>query len=276
MAFITSADGTAIAYDRIGTGPVAILVDGACCHRRFGPSAAIASRLADRFTVVTYDRRGRGDSGNHRESDAAREIEDLRAIVNAAGGPAFVCGISSGAMLALEAASHGVPMKALALYEAPLIVDDKRAPIGPEYLAELQRMIALDRRSDAVRHFMRAVQVPAVAIALMRLMPSWSKLKEVAPTLVHDVSLVEPYWRGRPLPPDRWTSVDVPTLIMDGGKSPAWMRNAQRALAAVVPGATTRTLDKQTHMVNARVLASALVEFFLQADYPRREKRVGR
>ena len=86
---------------------------------------------------------------------------------------------------------------------------------------------------------MKAVQVPAIFVALMRLMPSWKQMKAVAPTLVHDVSLVEPYWRGRPLPKDRWSSVKVPTLIIDGGKSPAWMRNAQRALAAAVPHAAT-------------------------------------
>ena len=96
----------------------------------------------------------------------------------------------------------------------------------------------------------------------MHVTPAWSKLKAAAPTLVHDISLVEPYWRGRPLPRDRWASVRVPTLVMDGGKSPAWMRNAQRALATVVPGATTRTLPGQTHMVKATVLAPALVEFF--------------
>jgi pimeloyl-ACP methyl ester carboxylesterase len=233
------------------------------CHRRFGPSAAVAKALADRFTVYTYDRRGRGESGAGSATTPAREIEDLEAVLAATGGHAFVCGISSGAALALETANHGADIAKLALFEAPLIVDQTRAPIGEEYLATLKRLIAEDRRSDAIRHFMRAVQVPAIFVALMRLMPSWKQLKAVAPTLVSDVSLVEPFWRGRPLPRDRWSHVHVPTLVMDGGKSPAWMRNAQRALAAVIPGATTRTLEKQTHMVNAKVLASAVTEFFL-------------
>jgi pimeloyl-ACP methyl ester carboxylesterase len=263
MPAVTSSDGTLIAYDRIGNGPTVILVDGALCHRRFGPSGALAKALAAQFSVVAYDRRGRGDSGDTAPWTAAREVEDLDALIKAVGGTAFVCGVSSGAALALEAASRGLAITKLALYEAPLIVDDSRTPIGDDYLPALKAMIAQDRRGAAVRHFMKAVQVPAIMVALMQLTPAWSKLKAVAPTLVYDVSLVEPYWRGHPLPPDRWSAVGVPTLVMDGGKSPAWMRQAQRALAAVVPGATTRTLDKQTHMVNAKVLAPALGEFFL-------------
>ena len=214
------------------------------------------------FSVVTYDRRGRGDSGQGTAWTAEREVEDLRALIDAVGGSALMCGISSGAALALEAANRGVAITKLALYEAPLIVDDARAPIGDDYLRTLKALVAANRRGAAVRLFMKAVQVPAFVVALMHVTPAWSKLKAVAPTLVHDISLVEPYWRGRPLPRDRWASVRVPTLVMDGGKSPAWMRNAQRALAAVVPGATTRTLPGQTHMVKATVLGPALVEFF--------------
>jgi pimeloyl-ACP methyl ester carboxylesterase len=260
---VTSKDGTQIAYDCVGSGPTLVLVDGALCHRRFGPSRALAKALAADFTVVTYDRRGRGDSGNVLPWAAAREVEDLGAVIAAVGGSAFVCGVSSGAALALEAANCGLPIKKLALYEAPFIVDAARAAIGPEYLDTLKTLVAQDRRGAAVRHFMKAVQVPAIVVALMHLAPAWSKLKVVAPTLVHDVSLVEPYWRGHPLPPERWSSVRVPSLILDGAKSPAWMRNAQRALASVVPGATTGTLPKQTHMVSPTVLAPALAEFFL-------------
>lgn len=263
MPMTTSKDGTPIAFDRIGSGPVVILVDGALCHRRFGPSASIAKALADRWTVITYDRRGRGESGQATPGTAEREIEDLDALIAAAGGSALVCGISSGAALALEAAQRRLPIAKLALYEMPVIVDDARTPIGDDYLPALRTLIAANRRGAAVRHFMKAVQVPAVVVALMSLTPAWSKLKAVAPTLVNDVGLVEPFWRGRPLPAGRWSSVTAPTLVMDGGKSPAWMRNAQRALAAAIPGATTRTLEGQTHMVKPGVLAAALTEYFL-------------
>jgi len=262
MAAVTSRDGTSIAYTRIGNGPPLIIVDGALCHRAFGPSAAVANALSDHFTVITYDRRGRGESGNDSPYVVEREVEDIAALIGFTGESVFLLGISSGVALALEAANRGLAIRKLALYEAPFIVDRAREPLADDYLAQLKTMIAEDRRSDALKHFMGAVQVPRIFVFVMSLMPAWSKLKAVAPTLVHDISIVDPFQHGRPLPAGRWKSVTMPTLVMDGGKSPMWMRNAQRALAAVLPNATTRTLPGQTHMVKATVLAPAVVEFF--------------
>jgi pimeloyl-ACP methyl ester carboxylesterase len=259
---VRSKDGTTIAFSRVGSGPSLIFVDGATCYREFGPAGPMARLLSAHFSVFTYDRRGRGESGNTLPYAVEREVEDLDALIQAAGGSAVVIGVSSGAVLALEAANKGLAIRKLAVYEAPFIVDHTRPPIGEEYLPQLEQLVAQDRRGEALKHFMRAVQVPAFFLVLMQLMPSWRKLKAVAPTLVHDITMVAPYQRGRALPADRWSSVRVPTLVMDGGKSPAWMRNAQRALAGVVPGAKTRTLEGQTHMVNAKILAPAVMEFF--------------
>jgi len=259
---VRSKDGTIIAYSRTGAGPALIIVDGALCRRDFGPSGPLAKELAPQFTVITYDRRGRGDSGNTLPYAVEREIEDLDALIQAAGGSAFVVGISSGAALALEAANRGLAITKLALYEAPFIVDQTRTPIGPDFLPQLEQLIAEDRRADAVKQFMKLVQVPAIGIFIMQLMPAWRKLKTVAPTLVHDITIVERYQRGEPLPANQWTAVTQPTLVIDGGKSPEWMRNAQRAIARSVRGATTRTLAGQTHMVSATVLAPVVTEFF--------------
>ena len=259
---VHSKDGTPIAVDRLGTGPAVILVDGALCHRKMGPSEPLAKQLAGRFTVFTYDRRGRGESGNTHPYAIEREVEDLQAVIDFAGGSALACGVSSGAVLALEAANRGLAIRKLALYEAPFIVDDTRTPLEPDYLSKLKTMIAQDQRGSAVKFFMKAVQVPGIFVFLMSVTPAWSKLKATAPTLVHDLTIMDGYQRGQPLLPGRWSGVHVPTLVIDGGKSPAWMRNAQRALAAVVAGATTRTLPGQTHMVKPQVLALALVEFF--------------
>jgi pimeloyl-ACP methyl ester carboxylesterase len=262
MTTVTSKDGTAIAVDKSGSGPPVIFVDGALCYRAQGPSGPVAKLLSRRFTVFTYDRRGRGDSGNTPPYAIDREVEDLAAILREAGGAAFVCGVSSGAVLALEGARRGLGVTRLALYEAPLIVDDTRPPIPPDFLTRLDAAVAADRRSDAVSMFLKLVGVPGFGAAIMRLMPVWKKLTAVAHTLPHDIRLVEPYQHGTPLPSSYWTGATMTTLAMAGGKSPAYMRNGMRALAGVLPNATYLTLPGQTHMINAKVLVPQLVKFF--------------
>ena len=263
MRTATSRDGTIIAYDELGGGPPVVLVGGALNTRSFGPNGSLAEVLAGHFTVINYDRRGRGDSGDTAPYSIEREIEDLDALIEAAGGSACVFGISSGAVLALEAANRGSSIEKLALYEAPFIVDDSRSPVRDDYLGRLERLVASGRRGDAIRLFMReGVGLPAVFVALMRLMPAWSKLKAVAHTLPYDAAFVDDYRKGKPLPTERWTSVTMPTLVAVGGKSPDWMRNGMQELADVLPNATSDTLEGQTHIVKAQALAPVLVEFF--------------
>jgi pimeloyl-ACP methyl ester carboxylesterase len=265
MNKVLSGDGTPIAFDRRGDGPAVILVDGALCHRGMGPSTPLAELLARRFTVFTYDRRGRGESGDTAPYAVEREVEDIAALVTQAGGAAFLYGVSSGAALSLEAANRLPGIRKLVLYEAPFIVDGTRAPISKEYWARIGKAAAAGRRSEAVRLFLKATGVPAVFLAMMRLMPVWSKLKAVAHTLPYDGALVQDYQKGQPLPAGRWAAVTIPTLVMDGGKSPAWIRNAARSLAGVLPNAQYRTLGGQTHMVKPDVHAPVL-EAFYSAD----------
>jgi pimeloyl-ACP methyl ester carboxylesterase len=263
MTTVTSADGTRIAYERTGAGPAVLLVDGAMCYRASGPARPLAQRLSSTFTVYTYDRRGRGESGDTAPYAVEREVEDIEALIKEAGGAACVYGISSGAALALEAANRGAGITRLALYEAPFIVDDTLPARPDDYLDQLDALIAADRRGDAVRTFMRTVGVPGVFIALMRIMPAWSKLTGVAHTLPYDFRVLGDTGRGRPLPGDRWTEATMPTLVMDGGKSPTWMRNAMAQFAEVLPAATYRTLPGQTHMLKPDAVAPVLREFFL-------------
>jgi pimeloyl-ACP methyl ester carboxylesterase len=265
MKKILSKDGTAIAVERTGRGPSLVFVDGAMCYRASGPSQSMAAALADYFTVFTYDRRGRGDSSDSTPYDVGREVEDLEAVIREAGGHAVVFGVSSGAALALEAASRGVPITRLALYEAPFIVDDSRSALPDDFVPQMKTALAEGRRADAVKMFMKLVGVPTIFILLMRLMPAWPKLTAVAHTLPYDLTIVGPHQRGLPLSKTRWSGATMPTLVMDGGKSPAWMRNATRALAGVLPNATYRTLDRQTHMVKPKALTPSLVEFFRSA-----------
>jgi pimeloyl-ACP methyl ester carboxylesterase len=257
---IRSADGTEIAYEVTGGGPPLILVDGALCFRAQGPGGPLAKELAKDFTVYTYDRRGRGESGNAAGYSPGLEIDDLAALIKRAGGSAAVAGISSGAVLALEAANSGLPITRLALYEAPFIVDDSREPAQPDLLAQVRRLVAQDRRADAVRLFMRTVGLPGFVVALMRFMPAWGTLKAVAHTLPYDLEFLDGLQAGRPLPEGRW-NVEVPVLALDGGKSPAWMRASMAQLAARLPTAEYRTLPGQTHMVKAPVLAPVLAAF---------------
>ena len=263
MPVVISKDGTRIGFDREGQGPPLLLVDGAMCYRGSGPMKPLAAKLASHFTVFTYDRRGRGESGDAQPWSVEREVEDIAALVREAGEPVYLYGISSGAVLALECADRGVPIRKLALYEAPLMVDDTRPPLGDDFLPRMKALIAANRRGDAVKTFMKAVGVPAIGIFFMRLMPTWKKLTAIAHTLPYDLGLTTPYQQGKPLPAGRWSGAAMPTLVMDGGKSPAWMRNAQAAIAKLLPHATGRTLPGQNHMVGADAIAPQLLDFFV-------------
>jgi pimeloyl-ACP methyl ester carboxylesterase len=262
---VLSKDGTAIAFDRLGHRSPVILVDGALCYRGMGQTGQLAKLLAHHFTVFTYDRRGRGESGDTLPYTVEREVEDIAALLSEAGGAAFVWGTSSGAVLALEAANRLTGIKKLALYEAPFSVDDTRSTTEGDWIA-IGDAIAADRRSEAVKLFLKSVGVPGFFMALMRLMPVWSKLVAVAQTLPNDGAIVRDNQRGNPLSAGCWASVTVPTLVMDGGKSPAWMRHANQSLAIILPNAKYRTLQGETHMLKPKAHAPILVEFFKKSN----------
>jgi pimeloyl-ACP methyl ester carboxylesterase len=262
MPTVTSKDGTKIAYDAEGHGPALILVDGALCYRDFGPARPLAKLLTPHFTVYTYDRRGRGESGNTLPYAVEREIEDIEALLNTAGGSVYVYGISSGAALAADAAACLPIIRKLALYEAPFIVDDTNEPRPDDYIDRMDALIASDRRGAALKMFMRTVGTPAFFLMIMPLMPMWPKLKRVAHTLPYDLRVLGDTGAGRPLSSSRWKSATMPALVMDGGSSPTFMRNSQRAFADVLPNAQHRTLEGQTHLLKPEAVAPVLIEFF--------------
>lgn len=262
MNTVTSADGTTIAYETVGDGPPLVLVDGALCYRSFGPARPLAKHLADTYRVHLYDRRGRGDSGNTPPYAVDREIEDVAAVIDAAGGSAFVYGISSGAALALAAANAGLPIKRLAVYEAPFLLDENAPPEPPTYRADLERALSEGRRGDAVAMFMRMVGAPSMMVKVMKLTPAWRKLKGVAHTLPYDHDVLADARAGQPLPEDRYAEVARPVLSMAGGKSPEWMRTAMQQVAAVLPDAEYRTIEGQTHMLKPQAVAPLLRSFF--------------
>jgi pimeloyl-ACP methyl ester carboxylesterase len=260
--FATSSDGTDIAYEVTGTGPALVLVDGALCHRAMGPSRGLAAELASRFTVFAYDRRGRGESGPGSSAYRPdRELEDLAAVVAATGGTAHLLGTSSGAALALEAARQGLPIRRLVGYEAPFILDGTHPANDPDLPRTLQRMVDEGRRGAAVRTFLRTVGAPAPVVALMRLSPAWKRLTTVAHTLPYDLSLVIDHEQGRPLPEGYLAGVGCEALLLAGGKSPAYLRNAQAAIADALPHGRLEVLPGQTHMVKPRVVGPVVASF---------------
>jgi pimeloyl-ACP methyl ester carboxylesterase len=258
MSSVRSKDGTTIGFERTGSGPPLIIVDGALCWRESGPARKLAAELADRFTVITYDRRGRGESGDTEPYSVQREVEDLQALIGEAGSPAHVLGISSGAVLAMEAVRAGAAIDTLAVYEAPFIVDDSRAPAPAGYVPDLNRYLAAGDRGAAVKRFMRLVGMPGPLVALMPVSPAWRKLKGVAHTLPYDAACMGDTQSGKPLDAEHWGAVGVRTLVLVGGKSPEWMANGMESLAALLPDARREVLEGQTHMVKPKVLAPAL------------------
>ena len=262
MEEVTSKDGTTIAFDRSGEGPPLLLVGGALSDR--SAAAELASLLARRFAVIAYDRRGRGDSGDTAPYAIDREVEDIESLIVAAGGRVSMCGHSSGAVLALEAA-RTLPdqITKLALYEPPLIVDDSRAPLPEDFVTRLDALSSADRRGDAVAYFLTTGPgIPAEVVARMRQEPLWASFESIAHTLAHDGTIVREATGGSPAPLRRWGSVGVPTLVLDGGASPDWIRNAASELTEVLPDAQRRTLEGQDHAPDSEVLAGALEAFF--------------
>lgn len=256
---LKSADGTSIAFETTGKGPPLILVGGAFCDRTAPTSGTpLAALLAHRFTVFSYDRRGRGDSGDTPPHALEREVEDLAALITTAGGSAAVFGNSSGGLLALDAAARGLPIPKLVAYEPPVILDAGRARAFEDLAKQLDEAAAGNRRSDAVElYFTKVMQMPAPAVAQLRKAPMWAGLEHLAHTLSYDLLITA---RG-PLRLEQVSAVRAATLVMDGGASPGWMREAIQTLARAIPGARHRSLEGQTHAVDPATLARALEEF---------------
>ena len=269
MNKVISKDGTEIAYDKTGKGPALILVDGALMYRAFGSMPELANLLAPHFTVITYDRRGRGASSNIQPYNLQNEIDDLDALIREAGGSAFLYGISSGACLALEAAIQlGTKVKKLAMYEPPYNTENSSRQAWMDYRKQLDEALAAGRKGDAVVLFMNLVGTPADQIEGMQNAPMWPMFEAVAPTLAYDAAAMG---EDRSVPVKRAANVIAPTLVANGTVLP-FMRDTAKNLEKAIPHARQLTLEGQSHNVDLKVLAPVLVDFFLQDGQS--EKRV--
>jgi len=255
MEKIQSKDGTTIAFDQLGEGPPIILVAGASCDR--GVNAPIAEALAPRFTVLSYDRRGRGDSDDTPPYAVAREVEDIGALVDAAGGAATVLGFSSGAALAAEAAASGLPIDRLVMWEPPFSTDQDGPARAKAYAERLTELLAADRRGDALAHFMTLVGLPEEAIAEARQSPYWQQGLSLAPTLAYDAAILG----DATIPAARYRGIGVPTLVLSGTASPEFLRQAAAGTAQAIPGARHEELAGQDHNVAGESIAPAVAAF---------------
>jgi pimeloyl-ACP methyl ester carboxylesterase len=255
---VTSTDGTRIAYERTGNGQAVLIVLGALNSRKSGTK--LAKLLASKFTAVSYDRRGRGDSTDSASYSPEREVEDIAALIDAIGGPICLYGHSSGAALAISAAvTLRKQVTKLAIYEAPFSLDSTARKAATEYYAALKKALSSGNNGEAVALFVRSVGVSDKQIQAMRKMPMWKGLEKLAPTLVYDSQVLG---EGHSLPATLLSRVRTPTLVMHGGAGSPAMRDAAQAISEAIPKAELRTLARQTHGVSPKALAPVLERFF--------------
>jgi pimeloyl-ACP methyl ester carboxylesterase len=259
MPKVLSRDGTALAFERFGEGPPLILVVGAFNDRATG--APLATYLAPHFSVYTYDRRGRGESGDTAPYAVDREIEDLAAVIAEAGGAAAVFGYSSGACLALQAAAHGLAITRLALFEPPYLVDAPGTP--PNHAAHLAELVAAGRRGDAVEYFQtQVVGIPPEIVAQLRHAPFRPALEAMAHTLVYETIIVG----DGSLPTEMAGSLTVPTLAIAGGASFPFMAVTAHALADTMPNCRACVMEGQTHDIVPAVIGPVLTAFLAPVE----------
>lgn len=260
MPETTSPDGTRIAYEQTGSGPTLVLVDPAGGFRGFGPMPPLVQPLSAHFTVLSYDRRGRGHSTDTPPYDVAREVEDLRAVIDATGGPAYVYGYSSGATLALHAAIAGLPIRKLALFEPPVKLPGDPPDEG-DLAAEVTELVAAGRRGDAFLHFNRSIGVPEEMLGGIRQHPAWPELEKLAHTLAYDPRI------AGSLRFERLAEVTVPTLVLHSAGSDDRLGRWAKAVAAALPDASIRSLQGAWHGVPPETLIPVITEFFSSSGH---------
>lgn len=262
MKTTQSKDGTTLAYDLYGSGPALIYITGASCFRSFMPVAHDAKAFAKEFTVYNYDRRGRGDSGNTIPWTVEREVEDIEALIDAAGGEASLYGHSSGAVLALEAALRlGNKVRKVVLYDASYVHDETEQAQYMQLSRTIQALLDAGKNAAAMRTFLKGIGMPGLFVSLLPFFPGWRTMKALAPTLAYDIALTSD------LPPiERAAAVAVPTHILVGQKSPASLHDVASQLTNAIPGASFTELPGQDHMVSAKSLLPELVDFLKRKD----------
>lgn len=268
MRTVTSKDGTKIAFEKVGSGPAVILVNGAMSYRRAFDTTLedLAELLSKDFTVYDFDRRGRGESTDNTDVKSftkEHEIEDIQALVEDAGGDAMLVGFSSGGAVTLETAAVTPGVTKAFVYEVPFIVDGSRQPLA-DYEGHTTKLVAEGKLDELIEYFITVVAgIPAEFVGgIKQDQAMWARMRAIAPTIPHDAAFMSEFMKGNPLPAGYWDKVKAPVLVGDGGASPAWLRNAAEALGKALPDARRETFEGQTHSFDPRVLAPGIIEFF--------------
>jgi len=258
METALSADGTTLAYDRLGDGPPVILIGGATCTR--GITASLAEALAAQRTVINFDRRARGDSDDRSGPpyDKQREIEDLAALIDVAGGHAALYGHSSGAAVALHATVAGLPVDRLIMHDAPYLLEASEEATA--YHTELHRLLAAGQPGEAVAAFMGQVGMPEEMIAGMKASSSWPAMESVGYSLAYDSAAMGDR-DGGGVPYALLGQVRVPTLVLVGGEDFAFMIETAQALHAGIVGSRYVHLAGAGHEAGPEIVAPSVLEF---------------
>lgn len=259
-----SKDGTTLVYDIYGVGPALIFITGASCFRSFGPVVKDAKAFAKEFTVYNYDRRGRGESTDTPPYAIEREVEDVGAMIDAAGGKASLYGHSSGAVLALEAALRfGHKVDRVVMYDPPYVHDEAEKAQYNQLGQQVHNLLQDGKNAQAMRTFLKGIGMPKIFVSLLWFMPDWKRMVTIAPTLAYDIALT------CDLPPvDRASQLSVPTQVIVGEKSPAGMHDVAEQLTNAIPNANYIKLAGQDHMVSAKVLLPLLTNFLKPQQLP--------
>ncbi|MDB5088660.1 MAG: Pimeloyl-ACP methyl ester carboxylesterase [Mucilaginibacter sp.] len=258
MNTVISKDGTKIAYNQNGNGPVVILVDGAFCSKDFGPMTGIVPLLSKSFTVISYDRRARGESGDTKPYAVEREIEDINALINVSGGAASLFGISSGAILCIKAVAYGLNIHKLAVLEPPFVGNkDNKRPA--DAVQQLNLMIAAGEQGSAVKFYLRKViGLPAIIVFILRLTPNWPKMKAIANSLPYDAAVCGDF----NMPKEQVASITIPTIAIDSKQSPNFLRDAVQVMASALTNGKRVSLKGKPHDVPPKILVPALTDFY--------------
>ena len=237
MKKIRSKDGTPIAYKRSGEGPPLVLVHGTLAtHARWG---AITPALAEHFTVYAVDRRGRGESRDTQPYTLEREFEDVAAVADAIGPGVNVLGHSHGGLCVLEAALRTDNLRSVIAYEPA------SAPVPDGLMDRIEALLDAGEPEEAVITFVRdGVKMPPHELEKWRSTPAFPARVAVAHTIPREFRAVEAYQ----FKPERFKHLDVPTLLLVGGDSPAFLKTGSEKWHAALPNSRIVELPGQQHV----------------------------